>query len=109
MPLSNDRERKTQFHQLTEAEIANPYLVIDELFDFTHLPDARELLWEWLKATVTCTYHKNLTATERSAILTLYEKMEKLVEAVYVLHEKNLTPKNRKKKNSRKGARAQRN
>ena len=107
MPLSNDPGWKTQFHQLNEEETTNPYLVIDELFDFAHLPDVRELLWEWLKATVTGTYHKTLNATERSAIITLYEKMEKLVEAVYVLHERG--HKLKKKRISCKGARAQKN
>jgi len=31
--------------KLTEAEISDPYLVIQELFDFDHLPGIRELLW----------------------------------------------------------------
>ena len=82
--------------QLSKKEIADPYLVIDELFDFAHLPDIQELLWGWLKTTVTGTYHKNLTASERSAMIDMYEKMEKLVEAAHVIHEA--------KKVSRKGA-----
>jgi hypothetical protein len=61
--------------------------VIDELFDFADLHDVRALLWSWLKTTVTGTYHKDLSATERSAIITLYEKLEKLVEAAHVMHE----------------------
>jgi len=76
--------------QLTENEIADPQLVIDDLFDFAHLPDIRELLWDWLKVTVTGTYHKDLSASERSAILTLYEKMNRLVEAAHVIHTRSL-------------------
>ena len=89
MPVQDDLPRKKHFHQLNEQEIANPYLVIDELFDFAHLPDVRELLWEWLKTTVTGSYHKNLSHNERYAMLTLYEKIEKLVEAVHILHERD--------------------
>lgn len=72
-------------YKLNAAEMKDPQLVIDELFDFADLADVRELLWGWLKVTVTGTYHKELTASERSAIITLYEKMEKLIEAVHVM------------------------
>lgn len=72
-------------HALNAAETKDPMLVIDELFDFADLDDVRQLLWTWLKVTVTGTYHKELSSSERSAILSLYEKMEKLVEAAHVL------------------------
>lgn len=83
-------------YKLSEAEMADPVLVIDELFDFADLQDTRELLWSWLKTTVTGTFHKDLSASERSAIITLYEKMEKLVEAAHVI-------RSNPKKISRKG------
>lgn len=88
-------------YKLSKVELKNPELVIDELFDFADLQDVRELLWGWLKVTVTGTYHKEFSASERSAIITLYEKIEKLVEAVHVIHENQ-------KKVSRKGANEQR-
>jgi hypothetical protein len=88
-------------YKLSKAEMNDPTLVIDELFDFADLQDVRELLWGWLKTTVTGTYHKDLSASERYAIIALYEKMEKLVEAVHVIHE---SPE----KISRKGAKEQR-
>ncbi|MEO8172350.1 MAG: hypothetical protein ABI581_04675 [Sediminibacterium sp.] len=74
-------------YKLSKAERTDPSLVIDELFDFADLQDVRELLWSWLKTTVTGTYHKDLSASERYAIITLYEKIEKLVEAAHVMHE----------------------
>jgi hypothetical protein len=92
-------------YKLSQAEMNDPHRVIDELFDFADLPDVRELLWNWLKTTVTGTYPKNLSATERSVILTLYEKLEKLVEANHVMHSAH---KNRKGKSARKDAKAQR-
>jgi hypothetical protein len=88
-------------YKLSKAEVNDPNLVIDELFDFADLPDVRELLWGWLKTTVTGTYHKDLSASERSAIITLYEKMEKLVEAAHVMRENQ-------ERVSRKGAKEQR-
>lgn len=72
---------------LSKEETKKPMLVIEELFDFADLEDVREMLWTWLKVTVTGTYHKELSASERSAILSLYEKMEKLVEAAHVMKE----------------------
>ena len=94
--------RKKYFAQLSKKEMLNPYLVIDELFDFAHLPDVQELLWDWLKTTVTNGYHKNLNASERYAIITLYEKLRKLVEAVHVLNERNLLTKSISRKRTKK-------
>jgi hypothetical protein len=99
MPSVKKPVQQPVLHKLSQQEITDPYLVIDELFDFADLPDIKELLWGWLKITVTGTYHKNLSATERSAIIDLYEKLEKLVEAVQVIHTS--------KKIARKGAKAQ--
>lgn len=86
MQLQNVAARPATY-SLSEEEISDPYLVIDELFDFADHADTRELLWEWLKVTVTGTYHKNMSSTERAAILTMFEKLEKLVDAVHVLHQ----------------------
>jgi hypothetical protein len=73
-------------YTLSAAETKTPLLVVEELFDFADLDDVRALLWSWLKVTITGTYHKELSATERSAILSLYEKLEKLVEASHLMH-----------------------
>lgn len=87
---------------LTQTEITDPQLVIDDLFDFAHLTDIREMMWEWLKVTVAGTYHKELSSSERSAILLLYEHLTRLVEAAHVLH----TPERRPPKDkTRKGPR----
>lgn len=101
MPLHEEHCSKPHC-QLTNEELANPYLVIEELFDFAHLPDVRELLWEWLKATVTGSYHRTLSANEQEAIIILFEKLDKLVEAAHKLHETNKNAA-RKKTNLHKG------
>lgn len=73
-------------YTLSAVEQSDPNQVVDELFDFAAHPELKQLLWTWLKVTVTGTYHKELSSHERSAILSLYEKMEKLVDAAHVMH-----------------------
>lgn len=107
MSLHHEHCSKPYCH-LSKEEMANPYLVIDELFDFAHLPDVQELLWEWLKVTVTGNFHKTLSSSERASIITLYEKLEKLVEAAHVMHKADQHP-TVKRVMARKGAKVQRN
>ncbi len=99
MSLHNDAKPAQPVIKLSKEEISDPYLVLEELFDFAHLPQLRSMLWDWLKATVTGGYNKSLSSRERENILLLYEKVEKLIEAAHVLqgnspHQK----KNRRKK-----------
>ena len=81
-------------HQLTKDEINDPYLVIKDLFQFGHLPEIREMLWESFKATITGNYPKRLDRKERNDIVYLYEYIERLVEASHLINE------NQKLKNS---------
>jgi hypothetical protein len=74
-------------HKLTDEEINDPYLVIDDLFQFGHLPDLREMLWNSFKSNITGTYHKELTRRERNDIVYLHEYMERLVEATHIINE----------------------
>jgi len=78
--------QQTSFSSLKKDEISNPEMVIAELFDFAHLPELKQMLWEWLKATVSGSYNKTLSKRERASILLLYEYMEKLIEANHLLH-----------------------
>src|SRR2546423_11087421 len=71
---------------LTEEEIQDPYLVIHDLFDFDHLPGIRDLLWDTFKTSITGNY-THISRRQRSVQVTLYEKMEKLVEAAHIIHE----------------------
>jgi hypothetical protein len=86
------------FHSLCEEEIKDPHLVFEELFDFADMDDARQLLWQWLKVTVAGTYHKELGSSEKAAIIVLYEKMAKLIEAAYVLKGGKTTVKGKSQK-----------
>ena len=78
---------------LTEEEIENPWLVIENLFDYSRLPQIREILWSSFKTTVTGDYTKSLNRRERQDVVWLYEYMEKLLEAVHIMHcEKKQNP-----------------
>jgi hypothetical protein len=78
---------------LTNEEIADPLKVIHEVFDYAHLPDLRNNLWEWLKTTVSGNFNKSsLHFRDRESLLALYERMQKLLEAAHLLLvAKNLT------------------
>lgn len=71
---------------LTEEEIADPMKVVNEMFDYAHLPDLRNTLWEWLKTTISGNFNKSsLHFRDRESLIAFYEKMEKLLEAVHLL------------------------
>lgn len=74
--------------KLSDEEIKEPYLVIYKLFDFGHFPDIKQMLWDSFKATITGTYSKNLSREERYDIVILYEYLEKLIEASYIINER---------------------
>ena len=72
--------------KLSKEEMANPYEVIDELFSYGHLPQLREALWEWLKLTVSGSYHHE-SRRDRANLLHLYEKLERLIEAAHIIYQ----------------------
>lgn len=71
---------------LTDKEIAEPMIVVNEVFDYAHLPDLRNTLWEWLKTTVSGNFNKkSLHYKDRESLLAFYEKIQKLLEASHLL------------------------
>ena len=85
-----------QPQKLTKDEAKHPYLVLSDFFDIEDLHDTRELLWLWLSCTVTGNFTHELNRIERDRILSLYTRLEKLIDAVHVLHV--LKKKEKKKK-----------
>lgn len=79
-------EWEMQSRLLNKEEVADPIIVLDEIFDFAHLPEWRNLLWEWLKITVSGSYNTVSTETERSNILFVYEKLQRLIEVSHLLY-----------------------
>jgi hypothetical protein len=74
-------------HTLSLSETQQPVQVFDELFDFAHLPEIRDMLWLWLKTTVCGSFHQTLSRTEKENLIALYEKMQKLVEAAWLVQQ----------------------
>ncbi len=77
-------------HALSLPETDQPSLVFDELFDFAHLPEIRDMLWLWLKTTVCGSFHSSLSRTEKENLIALYEKIQKLVEAAYLVQKNGI-------------------
>lgn len=86
MKPANYPEWEMQSRLLTKEEVTDPSIVLNEIFDFAHLPEWRTLLWEWLKITVSGTYNTESAEAERNSILFLYEKLQKLIEAAHLIH-----------------------
>jgi hypothetical protein len=61
----------------------NSNQVVEELTDFATMDDARAILWQWLKCTVTGSFHQELSRSERAAVVDLYEHIDKLLQVVY--------------------------
>jgi hypothetical protein len=70
-------------------KLPTPTLVIQQFFTNTQLHDLREALWQWLKLTITGTYTLE-APLERANLIYLYEKLERLVEAVWVMERERL-------------------
>jgi hypothetical protein len=96
MPAQKKQPVTPVMYLLTPEEIRNPHLVIDELFDFADVEDIRTLLWKWFSATVTGTFPKQLTRTERMLIVDMYEKMRRLTEAAHLLQSQEKAHKGTK-------------
>lgn len=52
----------------------DPYQELDEIFDYAHIDELEILLWEWLKTTVSGSFHKELTRSEKVRCLPSMKK-----------------------------------
>jgi hypothetical protein len=73
--------------KLTAEEIECPEKVIDDFFQFAHLPQVRLYMWEGMKTMVTGSYTE-LKSRERLNLIYFYEQIEKLIEVIHVMYEK---------------------
>ncbi len=87
MPNPDYTQSEFEPRYLTQVEIEEPYQVMHDFFDYANLPQVRTHLWEWLKLTVSGTFHKE-SSTDRSNLLYFFDKLEQLVEAAHILHKK---------------------
>lgn len=72
---------------LSLEEINNPNEVIREFFTFNSLPECREELRNWFHAALA---NQSVSETGNPAnLFSFYERVEKLIEAAYVIMEAN--------------------
>ena len=88
MPLSSYPSSELQPRYLNEQERENPYEVVYNFFDYGNLPEIREMLWEWFRVTVTGSFHRE-DCKDRVNMIHFYEQLEKLVEAIHVIHQRS--------------------
>ena len=101
MKQSEYPEWEMQPRLLNKEEVTDPGIVLDEVFDYAHLPEWRSLLWEWLKITVSGTYNTESAEYDRSSILYMYKKLQKLIEAAHLMYVQQEASKQLEKEKER--------
>ncbi|MDZ4072362.1 MAG: hypothetical protein U1C70_11105 [Sediminibacterium sp.] len=101
MQQSEYPEWEMQSRLLNKEEVADPTIVLDEVFDYAHLPEWRSLLWEWLKITVSGAYNTESADYDRYSILFTYEKLQKLIEAAHLIYVQQEASKELEKEEER--------
>ena len=97
---SEIHEISNQLLRLTPDQQVDPKKVLAEFFATYHLKDVRELMWEWLCSGLSHGGTWFPEGIDRSNLIFLYENLEKLAEASYLLHRK-ATLKSQSKRKSK--------
>lgn len=87
--------KTNELARLTKEQKENPLSVLDNFFDTYHLHDLREVLWEWLTAGLTSDRAFS-SARDRSNLIFLYEHVESLAEAAYLLLKERNTARRKR-------------
>ena len=72
--------------RLTPAQTENPNLALTDFFQCYHLKDVREIMWQWVTEAVSGPNNHSNDHHERNNYLFFYEKIEKLVEAAWIIN-----------------------
>lgn len=89
MKKANKRNiEQNQPIRLTKQQQEDPMLVFDSFFDNYHLKDVREVLWNWLTAGLSSDNGVYQNGRSRSDLIFLYENVESLAEAAFLLLQK---------------------
>ncbi len=75
------------YQKLSQTEQQHPETVFAALFDSIDLQSLRQCMWEGVKANVSGTFN-TMPSDERFMYLEIHEHLEKVVEAIHVLHQK---------------------
>jgi hypothetical protein len=96
--FNKQQSNHNQLLRLTKEEQQEPGAVLTCFFENYHLKDLRELLWEWLLTALGTDNSTYAKGRQRSNLIFLYEKLESLTEAAYLLHQSQLAQKGKRKK-----------
>ena len=96
--MQKTQNQQAQLLRLSEEEQKAPQDVLKVFFDCYHLKDLHEVLWDWLLAALSTDSGIYDRGRERSNLIFLYQKLETLVEAAYLLNFKQPEKKAKRKK-----------
>lgn len=95
---NKQKQNHNQLLRLTKEQQQEPAAVLSYFFECYHLKDLRELLWDWLLTALGSDNATYAQGRERSNLIFLYEKIEALAEAAYLLCQEQPAKKNKRKK-----------
>ncbi len=74
--------------KLTIEELEHPEKVLEDFFQFIHLPQARWYMKEWMRTLVTDSF-TDLNKKDKQSMIFFHDQLEKLIEGIYVIYEKD--------------------
>lgn len=95
---NKQKQEHNQLIRLTKEQQQEPTAVLTYFFECYHLKDLRELLWDWLLTALGSDNGTYAKGRERSNLIFLYEKLELLAEAAYLMHQNQPVKKGKRKK-----------
>jgi hypothetical protein len=77
---------------MRKRENVDPYVYLEELFDFAHLPELQQMLHEWFETTITDGWQSK-SSSEREDIVYFFRKIEGLLINAHVINHDRLEAK----------------
>lgn len=94
MPKKNQRRNVPVTGKQEKRDAGrNPLAVIAEFCENYHLPEAQDMLWEWLVTALGKSPSLYDTGKERSNLFFFYENIEEILKAVYALNAQRVSNK----------------
>lgn len=78
--------------RLSAEEQADPRAVLRDFFTLNRLHELRAMLWQWMQAGLSAPDTAFDSALERQNLLGMYEDLERVLEAAFLLSQQADTP-----------------
>lgn len=95
---SKPTQNPHQLLRLTREQQQDPLTVLACFFECYHLKDLRELLWDWLLTALSTDNATYAKGRDRSNLIFLYEKIELLTEAAWIIYQQPSAKKHKRKR-----------